>query len=162
MFVLFLKKELSVLPGFLLARNGNAAVELALLSPLLVILLTGTIALGLGLYQAMQVQAAAEAGALYAARHGAANLAAIEAAVTGATGTPGITASPIPVVYYGCPLATGIVSQGSSTPVCTSGAAPGQYITVSAKITRTNLISSSYLTLSLPTSFTGTAVIRVQ
>ncbi len=161
--VLFCKNELSFPPAFMFARDGNAAVELALLSPLLVILLTGTIALGLGVYQAMQVQAAAEAGALYAANNGTANLAAIEAAVTNATGTPGITASPIPVVYCGCPQTAGIVSQGSNcTTPCAGGAAPGQYIKVSATITRTNLISSSYLNLSLPTAFTGTAVVRTQ
>jgi Flp pilus assembly protein TadG len=145
------------------AMQGNAAVEIALLSPVLVIMLTGTIQLGLGFYKAMQVQQAAEAGAMYAANNGTASLAGIEAAVTSASSTLGITATPIPVLFCGCPTTTGVISQAScTTPLCASSAAPGHYVTVSATITLTNLISSSYLNLSLPKTLTRTSVIRTQ
>jgi Flp pilus assembly protein TadG len=145
------------------AAGGNAAVEMALISPLLVVLLTATIELGLGFYQAMQAQEAAEAGAMYAAINGTGSLTAIETAVTSANGATGLTASPAPVLFCGCPSAAGVISQAScTTPLCASNAAPGHYVTVSATITLTNLISSSYLNLSIPKTFVGTSVIRTQ
>jgi Flp pilus assembly protein TadG len=144
------------------ARNGTAAIEFGLLSPLLLILLTGIIELGLGAFQAMQVQAAAEAGVLYAAKHGSSDLTAISSAVTNATGTSGITASPAPLVFCGCPTSTGITSQGSNCSTnCANGMLPGTYVTVSATITRTELLTP-YISLGLPTTFTGSSTLRVQ
>ena len=130
---------------------------------MLLILLTGVIEIGMGVFQDMQVQAAAEAGALYAAKYGGSNLTAIALAVTNATSTSGITASPAPVLFCGCPNTSGVTSQGSNcTTVCSSGNLPGTYVTVSAKITRTELLPLPYISLGLPATFTGTSVIRVQ
>jgi Flp pilus assembly protein TadG len=145
------------------AQNGTAAVEFALLAPLLLILLTGVIEIGMGVFQDMQVQAAAEAGALYAAKYGSGNLTAIGLAVTNATSTSGITASPAPAVFCGCPTTSGITSQGSNcTTVCSSGKLPGTYVKVSATITRTELLLTPYISLGLPATFTGQSVVRVQ
>jgi Flp pilus assembly protein TadG len=144
------------------ARNGTAAIEFGLLAPLLIIMLTGIVELGLGTYQAMQVQVAAEAGALYASLHGSGNLTAISSAVTSATNTSGITASPAPVVFCGCPTTTGITSQGSNcSTACANGNTPGTYVTVSATITRWELLTP-YISLGLPTTFTGSSTVRVQ
>lgn len=144
------------------AQNGTAAIEFALLAPFLLILLTGIVELGLGVFQAMQVQAAAEAGALYAAKHGSSDLTAISSAVTNATGTSGITASPAPQVFCGCPTTTGITSQGSNCSTnCANGTLPGTYVTVSATITRSELLTP-YISLGLPSTFTGSSVVRVQ
>jgi Flp pilus assembly protein TadG len=141
---------------------GTAAVELALLSPVLVILLTGTIEIGMAMFQSMQVQAAAEAGALYASNHGASNITAIRAAVTNATGTAGITASPTPLLFCGCPAAGGIAAQGDCTTVCADTKAPGHYVTVSAAITRTILLTLPYLTLPMPATLTAQSTVRLQ
>ena len=143
-------------------QDGTAAIELALLSPLLVIMLTGLIEIGMGAFESMQVQAAAEAGALYAVNNGTTDLEKIRLAVTSATGTLGITA-PVPVVFCGCPVATGVTGQGSDcATLCADGRPPGKYVQVNALISRTELLSLPYLSLPLPASFTGKSVVRTQ
>ena len=142
-------------------EKGTAAVEFALISPLLLILLTGIVEIGMAGYQAMQVQAAVEAGALYAANNGASNLAAIGQAVVNATGTSGLTATPAPVAFCGCPGASGVVSQNADcTTPCTDGKAPGQYVRVSAAVPHQTIMP--FLTLPLPASLTAQSTIRVQ
>jgi Flp pilus assembly protein TadG len=143
------------------ARRGTAAIEFALAAPLLLILLTGIVELGMAAFQAMQVQTAAEAGALYATAHGGGDLDKISQAVTNATSTAGITASPAPQVYCGCPGSGGITSQGSDcSSTCSDGKPPGKYATVSATITRQTFLP--FLNLPLPDAFTRHSVVRVQ
>ncbi len=143
------------------ALRGVAAIEFALLSPLFVILLSGIVELGMAGYQAMQVQAAVEAGALYAAQNGANNLAAIGQAVINATGTSGITATPAPTSFCGCPGAAGVISQGSNcTAVCSDGTAPGQYVQVGASLAHQTLMP--FLQLPLPATLTAQSIVRVQ
>jgi Flp pilus assembly pilin Flp len=60
--------------------SGTAAIEFGLFAPLLLIMLVYAVELGSGVFEAMQVQNAAEAGALYAAKYGW-NAAGISAAV---------------------------------------------------------------------------------
>ena len=144
-----------------LAELGSAAVEFALLTPFLVILLSGVIEIGMVVFQTLQVEAAAEAGALYAANHGVADLSQISLAVTSATGTAGITATPAPTAYCGCPAASGITSQGADcSTLCADGKAPSHYAKVNASKAHNPLIS--FLHLPLPTTITRSAVIRVQ
>ena len=142
-------------------ERGTAAVEFALLTPLLVIMLSGLIEIGMFVFQTLQVEAAAEAGALYAANHGVTDLSKISLAVTSATGTAGITATPAPTAYCGCPAASGITSQGGdcSTP-CADGKAPSHYAKVNASKAHNALIS--FLHLPLPATTTRSVVIRVQ
>jgi Flp pilus assembly protein TadG len=156
----------SGLPGR--GRDGIAAVEFGLMAPLLLILLTGVGEIGIAAYQSLQVQAAVEAGALYAVKHPPSSpsdttgLNAIGTAVTSGTATAGITASPAPTAFCGCPATTGIVSQGSNcTTVCSSDSkAPGQYVLVNAKITHTTLLP--YLSLPLPATLTASSTVRVR
>ena len=149
------------LSAILPSQRGNAAIEFALLGPLLLILLTGVVEIGMAGYQAMQVQAAVEAGALYAAQNGAGNLPAISQAVVNATGTTGITASPAPVVFCGCPTTAGVVSQNSNcATACSSGAAPGQYVQVNAALAHQTIMP--FLTLPLPATLTASSTIRIQ
>jgi Flp pilus assembly protein TadG len=139
--------------------RGSAGIEFALLSPFLLILLTGVIELGFAGYQAMQVQAAVEAGALYAAKHGVSSPANIMTAVGSATGTPGITAST--QLFCGCPTAAGVLKQADCTTPCTAdNTAPGHYVTVSASLPHTVLMP--FLSLPLPTMLTASSTIRVQ
>ena len=142
-------------------REGTAAIEFGLFSPLLLILLAAIVEIGLATYQEMQLQAAVEAGALYAAKHGASNLTAIGQAVVNSTATSGITASPAPTTFCGCPTAAGIVSQGTNcTTVCASGSAPGHYVTVNAAVTHQTIMP--YLSLPLPATLTASITVRVQ
>jgi Flp pilus assembly protein TadG len=144
-----------------LSRQGNAAIEFALLSPLLLTMVTAIVEIGMAGYQEMQVQASVEAGALYAAQNGSSNLAAIGLAVVNATGTTGITATPTPVAFCGCPTTAGVVSQNSNCETaCPNGTAPGQYVTVNAAVTHQRIMP--FLTLPLPTTLTASSTIRVQ
>ena len=81
---------------------GTAAIEFGLAIPFLLIMLMGLVEVGFGMYEAMQVYSAVEAGALYAAKNGF-DATAIANAVVNATATPGLTASPAPVQFCGCP-----------------------------------------------------------
>jgi Flp pilus assembly protein TadG len=142
-------------------RSGAAAVEFALVTPLMAILLGGVVEIGMSAYQAMQVQSSTEAGILYAIEHGASNITAIGQAVVNATGTAGITASPVPLAFCGCPGASGVVSQNSNcTTVCSDGSAPGQYVTVSAALTHHTIMS--FLNLPLPATLTASSTVRLQ
>jgi Flp pilus assembly protein TadG len=142
-------------------RSGAAAIEFALVTPLLAILVGGVVEIGMASYQAMQVQSATEAGILYATEHGASNITAIGQAVVNATGTAGITASPVPLAFCGCPSVAGVVSQNSNcTTVCSDGTPPGQYVTVSAALAHHTIMS--FLNLPLPATLTASSTVRLQ
>jgi Flp pilus assembly protein TadG len=136
------------------APHGGAIVEFALAAPFLVGLAVGLFDLGLGLWQKMQVQAAAEAGAQYAAQHpdpwDAAKIAAIATAVTSATGASGssacpppsgkISACPAPSQVCGCTNSNTFTAVGSPTSgscssfTCAPSGAAGLYALVSAEM----------------------------
>src|SRR5689334_3191617 len=84
------------------ARRGSAAVEAALILPALLVLATAMFDLGFAAYESMQIQSAADAGAQYAAAN-TWNVVNISAAVTGATGGSGISATPSPSQFCACP-----------------------------------------------------------
>ena len=73
-----------LIAGLARAREGNAAVEFSIAAPVLVIIFVPLIDIGMGIYQQMQVQDAAQAGTQYAMAHGW-NSSAIQSAVTSAT-----------------------------------------------------------------------------
>src|SRR5579864_287773 len=82
--------------------SGTAAIEAAIVLPVLLVLATGLFDLGFAAYEAMQVQSAADAGEQYAAANSW-NATQISSAVTGATGGSGITATPAPSQFCACP-----------------------------------------------------------
>ena len=94
-------------------ESGTAAIEFGLFLPFLLLLLTGTVELGLSMYEAMQVSNAVEAGALYAAKNGF-NATNIGSATTGASALPSqlntLSATPAPTQFCGCPSAAGSIS----------------------------------------------------
>jgi Flp pilus assembly protein TadG len=145
-------------PRHLSDTRGTAAIEFAILSPILLALLLGVVDLGFGLYAAIQAQSAAEAGALYAAKHGW-NSAGISAAVVGATGASGMAASPAPTLFCGCPSASGIATI-VCTSTCTGGVQPGEYVQVNSSLARLSILSDPGL--GLATTLTGESTIRIQ
>lgn len=144
--------------GILRDRNGSAAIEFAIISPFLLVVLIGVVELGFAGYDAMQVEDSVEAGALYAVLHSS-DSAGIATAVTSATGETSITATPAPVSFCGCPGASGI-SAVACTATCAGGSAPGHYITVSASMPRVVIMSQTIS--SLPTTLTAHSTVRVQ
>jgi Flp pilus assembly protein TadG len=139
-------------------ERGSAAIEFALISPVFVILLIGVVELGFAGLGAMRVQDAAEAGALYAQVNGW-DAAGIAAAVTNATGATGITATPAPVNFCGCPGADGITAADCAGE-CADGSAPGKYVTVSASMPRLSIMPETISTL--PPALTAHSTVRIQ
>src|SRR5436190_12294807 len=89
------------------AERGNAAIEFALATPILIGLLEPVADLGIAFSQQLQVQQAAQAGAQYALLHGF-NSSAISNAVTAAAALPGVGAYPAPTSACGCPTGSTI------------------------------------------------------
>ena len=143
-----------------LCRNesGTAALELGLLAPFLVLATLVAAELGLGVYEGMQVQNAAEAGAVYVSKYGMNNT-GIANAVVNSTGTPGITATPAPLQFCGCPTTSGITEMASCATTCSDGSNPGQYVRINAQITHQSVLQ--YTGFSVPITLTGEAVVRL-
>jgi len=139
-------------------QKGAAAIEFALLLPLFFLLLAGLTEVGFSAYEAMLVRNSTEAGAIYAAKNGW-DASGITAAVVNATGVSGITASPAPSLFCGCPASGGITTI-VCTSTCTGGISPGQYVKISALISHQKIIS--YPGSNIPTTFSSQSIIRIQ
>ncbi len=136
------------------AQRGTAALEFALAVPLLALLLTAVIEIGFAMYQAMQVNFAAEAGLAYAAKNGW-DYAGITSAATGSSGLSGMNSTASQ--FCACPSATGLPTANCSA-TCSSGSQAGQYIQVSAILTRQSLIGATGF--GLPDKLVGQAILR--
>ena len=145
------------LSTLLRATEGSAAMEFGLVAPMLAAILLPVIDIGIGFYQRMQVQDAAQAGAQYAMTHGW-NSTAIQNAVTSAT-TLSISASPAPVRSCGCPGTASVVSAACGS-TCTDGHPAGTYVTVSAQALYTTLVPYPALGSSVTLSAQSTARIQ--
>jgi Flp pilus assembly protein TadG len=139
-------------------HRGTSATEFAIIAPVLILMALCTVDLGLGFYRNMQVQNAAQAGAQYAALHGF-DQANISNAITAATSDSGISASPTPVQFCGCPSATGISAMDCGS-TCPSGAPPGTYVTASAQSTYYTVFS--YPVIQDHVTLTAQSTLRIQ
>ena len=139
-------------------RRGTAALEFGLAVPLLLTLIVGLTETGMAAFEAMQVKNAAEAGVVYASQHPT-DIAGIQSAVVNATGTTGITATPAPTSFCGCPGTNGI-TVGNCVALCASGSAQGQYVKVNASLTHVKILT--FTGLPNPLVLTGVSTLRVQ
>jgi Flp pilus assembly protein TadG len=139
------------------ARDGNAAVEFSLAAPVLTIMLVPMVDIGMGVYQQMQVQDAAQAGAQYAMAHGW-NSSSIQSAVTSATALS-VSATPAPSKSCGCPDGSS-VSAATCGSTCSDGQPAGSYVTVSAQATYTPLLPYPAMGSSVTLSAQATARIQ--
>jgi Flp pilus assembly protein TadG len=141
-------------------RRGVAAIELAMLAPTLLFLLMGIYDVGQMTYTAMQVRAAAHAGAVYVyANPGSCTTSGIQSAVQQAT--PGLTVSASPAPACGvqaCVTNNALVTTTGTS--CPSGDPPGTYAQIFAKATFTPV--APWSTLVLPTTITASSEIRYQ
>jgi Flp pilus assembly protein TadG len=139
------------------AREGNAALEFSLGAPVLAIIFVPLIDIGMAVYQQMQVQDAAQAGAQYAMAHGW-NSSGIQSAVTSATALS-VSASPAPSKSCGCPdtSSVGAATCGSN---CPDGQAAGTYVTVNAQATYAPLLPYPLLGTSMTLAAQATARIQ--
>lgn len=139
------------------ASEGLAAIEFALVAPLLLLLVTGAFDFGRGLWYQQQVASAAQAGAVYAAAQGwNATAANIDSAITTATSLA-VSASPAPAWICGCPGAsTGIMSISCGS-ACPDGSSPAHYVTVSAQASYSPLLPYPGIGKQLTLSYTSYA-----
>lgn len=140
------------------STDGAAAIEFALLVPMLIVLVICTADLGFGIYRYMQVENAAQAGATYAAARGFSQ-AQVSAAVLSATTYSGIQASPAPSQFCGCASGTAVTTAACNAP-CPDGSSPGTYVSASAKATYNTLVPYPMLPNSY--DFAAQATVRIQ
>lgn len=139
-------------------RGGVAAIEFGIMIPLLSLMVVSVTDIGLALYRKMQVENAAQAGAQYAIVRGF-DVTGVSNAVTSATNSTAITASPGPFQFCGCPTSAG-VSAVSCGAVCASGAQAGTYATVSAQGTYYTLIN--YQVVAATYTYSAQSTARLQ
>jgi hypothetical protein len=144
--------------GFLRDRRAVSAIEFALASPIILMLGLLTFDLGMGAYRQMQVQSAAQAGAEYVVVNGF-DRTAIASAVASATPYSGISLSPDPVKFCGCPGASGLTTT-SCGATCSNGRGAGTYVSVYTAATYSPIISYP----GVPNSFSlaGQSTVRLQ
>ncbi|MFN4177976.1 TadE/TadG family type IV pilus assembly protein [Phenylobacterium sp.] len=144
------------LPFILRDRRGTAAIEFAIIAPVLILLVVAAIEFGFAIRAQLQAQEAASAGALYAMQNGW-NSAQISAAVTGATGETGLAATPAPRRFYGCPTASGITETASGAS-CGDGTTARTYVEVSATLPRKSILPNDF---GLPDDLTAHSTARL-
>jgi len=138
-------------------KQGIAAIEFAIIVPILALLLLCTVDIGMGFYRKMEVQTAAQAGAEYAAVHGY-SVSSISSAITN-TASYSINASPSPAQFCGCASTSGVTTATCSS-TCPDGTVAGTYVTASASATYNTILQYPML----PTTFTlqAQSTVRIQ
>ena len=135
-------------------ENGSSLIELALLGPLLLLLLTGTVDMGRAFYAAIEVSSAASAGALYGTLNPKDTTGMQNAAVLAGANLKGLSA----VGSYGCGCSDGSSASPprSSTPSCTYNSV--SYVLVNTSLTYTPLFKYP----GVPSSLTLTGSSRMR
>lgn len=139
------------------SNSGNAAIEFALVAPLLVLLLSGIVEIGLAVRTSYALQAAVLAGSNQASHKGW-DTTAIRSAIT--SSSPRLTHATITLTRFcGCPSGTSITTIAACdndpanpgtcpmtcTAVCTSDQlAVRKYATLTASLPRQTVFGSSF------------------
>lgn len=139
------------------AIRGAAAVEFAFIAPILVLMVVGVADFGMGIFRKMQVQNAAQAGAQYAMLHGFSS--SISTAVTAASTFSGISATPAPTQFCGCPTSSGVTTVACSS-TCSDGSISGFYVTVSSQGSYQTMLPYPVIPNSF--NFSAQSTVRVQ
>jgi Flp pilus assembly protein TadG len=132
-------------------------VEFSIAAPVLAIIFVPLIDIGMAVYQQMQVQDAAQAGAQYAMAHGW-NSSSIQSAVTSATALS-VTVSPAPSKTCGCPDGTAVTAATCGS-TCSDGQKAGTYVTVGAQVTYAPLLP--YPTMGNSVTLSAQTTARIQ
>ncbi|WP_374471228.1 TadE/TadG family type IV pilus assembly protein [Phenylobacterium sp.] len=143
--------------GLVADTRGAAAVEFALVLPVLLLLLAGLVDLSRLIALQLEVRAAAQAGADYAQRLGW-NEAGVTAAVTDAT-AQAVLATPAPTLTVACVSAGALVP--ATTSACAAGGKPGRFVTVGAAAAFAPVFPGPHR-LALPAQVVSRAQVRVE
>ena len=157
----WLRRRLSQLRDLAGAERGDAVLEFALASPLLVALLVPVADLGIAYSEQIQVEQAVQAGAQYAIFHpwNSSSARAISNAVLAASTLSTIAASPAPAQTCGCPSGSAVAA-ASCGSICTDGQSAGYYVTVNAQAPYTSPMPYSMLGSSVILTAQSTVRIR--
>ena len=111
--------------------QGSSLIELALIASLFVLLMAGSVDLGQACYVAIELAAAANAGAQYGTRNPPNTAGMQQAAVLNAANLSGIGTT----AAWGCECSDGSSASAScaTTPTCSSGIV--KYVTVNTSMT---------------------------
>jgi Flp pilus assembly protein TadG len=138
--------------------DGLGGIEFGLLMPVFLMLTVCTIDLGMGFYDVMQLENAAQAGSEYAAVHGY-HVGAISSAITSATGLSGVSAAPAPTEFCGCPGSSSVATATCGS-TCPDGSYTGTYVTTSATLVYRTFLH--YPLLPAQFTFVNSATARIQ
>ena len=145
------------------ATSGAALVEFATFGSLLIALALYAIDFGLFVFNKMEVQYAAQAGAQYAIGKTAYSATAISSAMVNATRFTPIT--PTSQEFCGCPATSGITFCAASCDTCNTGTCPttvqGHYVTATATATYKPLAKFGMMSGS-SYSLTAQSTIRIR
>jgi len=141
-----------------LGDSGVAAIELALATPVLLLMVTGSFDFGRVLYQEHRLEAAARAGTQYAMQNTTTqtdtdSIAAAVRADANDTANSLTVASSVCT----CPNGTAICSASAN---CTGSTVAGTYVKVKVSMAYSTLVR--YPFVSSPISLSGQSLIRVQ
>ena len=139
-------------------ERGLSGIEFAIIAPVLILSFIATADFGLAIYAKMEVENAAQAGTQYAAVNGYTS-SSVSSAVTSATSLSGLSASPAPTEFCGCPSTSGVTTATCGTN-CASGAAAGTYVTASAQATYSTIVS--YPGIPASYTFSSTSTVRIK
>lgn len=144
---------------FLRDARGGAALEFAMIGPVIALLLIAATDFGLGFWRRMQVQSAAQRGAIYATINGY-YASGITSAITSSGAS--IAATPAPTSYCGCPSSVGLTVVACGATCVVSGAIvdSGKYVSASSQSTYSTIFR--YPGLTSPMTFSATQVVRIQ
>ncbi len=147
-----------LLVSFLRDRSGVAAVEMALLTPLLALLLTGGWDFSRALYEQHRLAAAARAGIQYAiiSPNNWTDSTNIIAAVRTDAGD---TTNSLTVSTGECTCPNG-TTKCSTSSTCTGSSIAGTYVQVSVSESMATLVNYPFITTPLPIA--SKAIVRVQ
>jgi len=148
--------RLNPLRAKLASNMGTAAIEFAIVAPMIAAALIATVETGFTIHATIQAQEAASAGALFASQNGW-NAAGIAGAVTAAVDEPGVNASPAPREFWGCPE-TGGVASANEGAICPDGSEARPYAEVGASLARRSILPSN---LGLPAVVTARSTVRL-
>lgn len=140
------------------AKDGVAALEFAVVAPVLLFFVAEAFSLGSLMWAKMQVQNAARAGAIYAATRSV-DTTSLDRVVAGATRLGAeVKAMPAATESCGCPDESKGVVAAACNSQCASGAKAGQYVTVFTQTTYS--VPFPLPGLGTQVKLTGTATTR--
>ncbi len=141
------------------AIAGVAAIELSLVSPLLITGVLGAGELGITIYRETQVSFAAQAGINYAIAHGF-DATDMSNAIVNSTNYFGlISATPAPSQFCGCATATGVAAASCGSN-CSSGFKAGTYVQANSKAQFSPIIPNPWQKSTV--TLTAQAIVRIQ